>query len=119
MDLLNQGEFTEAQLLILFHDGPCHKGVLIYDLHESRLREVRVAFRYIYLTDTLYSDTSRYIGSDVAGSSPRWCMSDNMHRFVSDTRVGTDCRTTVHPLRPGDGRSPRTHQAPGLRQGAV
>ena len=46
-------------------------------------------------------------------------MSANRHRIVADTRFGTDHGATVRPLRPGDGRSPRTHQAPGLRQGAV
>ena len=27
----------------------------------------------------------------MAGSSPRWCMSENRHRFVSDTRFGVRC----------------------------
>ena len=37
-----------------------------------------------------------------AGSRPRWCMSGNIDRFVPDTHAGTDCRSAVRPLRPGD-----------------
>ena len=54
-----------------------------------------------------------------AGSRPRWPLSEKKHRFFSDTRSCTDCRSAVRPLRPSDGRSPRTYRGPGLRQGAV
>ena len=46
---------------------------------------------------------SRAVENDgPAGSRPRWLLSGNFDRFVPDTRFGTDCRSAVRPLRPGD-----------------
>ena len=58
-------------------------------------------------------------GAAAAGSRPRWPQSEKKPRFVSDTRFGTDCRSAVRPLRPGDSRIPQAHGARGIRQGAV
>ena len=44
-----------------------------------------------------------------AWSSPRWCMSRNMYRFVRDTRSCTDCGVTVRPVRAADGLFSRPH----------
>ena len=40
-----------------------------------------------------------------------WRIYRNKHRFVRDTCAGTDCRTAVHPLLPGDSRYDGARQA--------
>ena len=35
----------------------------------------------------------------MAGSTGRWCMSEESDRFFSDSRLGTNANATVHPLR--------------------
>ena len=43
----------------------------------------------------------------------------NFDRFVPDTRFGTDRRSAVRPLHPGDSACPRTHRARGHAPGAT
>ena len=67
----------------------------------------------------MFSDEISYLCTMLTWSSPRWCMSAKTYRFVADTRFGTDCRSAVRPVRPGDGVCPRTHRARGHAPGAT